>query len=147
MGLALNLTTLRELVRRATTAKDVVRRETLSDWQLSRVERVHLDDGSSIILKRSKAPLVDEGCILSDLRDSDIPVPSLYLAHLEDDVLTLVVEDAGPAKRQPTVRDAAKMAVRTHATPPPAGLPVLHEEALLALPVKPESTEGHRWTA
>ena len=136
MGLVLNADTLRELVRKATTARNVIRRETLSDWQLSRVERVYLDDGSTIILKRSKSPLVDEGRVLSGLRDSDIPVPSLHLAHLEGDVLTLVMEDAGPPKRQPTVSDAAEMAVRIHATPPPAGLSVLHREALLAFPVK-----------
>ena len=136
MGLVLHADTLRELVRKSTTARDVVRRETLSDWQLSRVERVYLDDGSSIILKRSKSPLVNEGRILSGLRGTEIPLADLYLVHLEGDVLTLLMEDAGPPKREPTPSDAAEMAVRIHATPPPAGLFVLHREALLAFPGK-----------
>ena len=134
--LALSNSQLSQLLRDISPGKDIHGREVLWDWQLSRVERAFLVDGSSIILKRSKSPLIDEGRILQSLRDTDIPLADLYLAHAEDDTLTLLMEDLGPSKRQPTLKEGAAFAVRAQAAPPPENIRVMDEQALQGLPLK-----------
>ena len=134
MELALDDNLLRELVRTVSPGADIQARDVLSDWQLSRVERVHLEDGSSIIIKRSRSPLTAEGRVLQSLRTTDIPLADLYLADEHEDTLTLLIEDLGPSRRQPSVTEAAAAAVRAHAAPPPDGLPVMDQEALQSLP-------------
>ena len=111
-------------------------REVIGDWQLSRVERVKLDKGSSVILKRARWLMADEGRILASLQNADIPVPRLHLAHLEDGVLTMLLGDLGPSERYAHLGEAASVAVRVHAARPPDGVPVLDEAALRGLPMR-----------
>ena len=59
-------------------------------------------DGTSMIVKRSKHPLTDEARVIEGLRDTGIPLADLYLALPQGDFLTMVMEDLGPSKRQPT---------------------------------------------
>ena len=109
-------------------------RDVLSDWQLSRVERVAVSGHPSVILKRSSSPLTDEGRNLEALCSSAIPRPEVYLAYVEEDSLTLLMEDLGPAARQPTEDEAAACAVLVHSTtPPPEGLARLDSEGLRCL--------------
>ena len=68
MDLALGHSARARLVADALPGREVRARDVLSDWQLSRVERVRLADGSSLILKRSRRPLIDEGRVLQGLR-------------------------------------------------------------------------------
>ena len=105
-------------------------RDVLSDWQLSRVERIAVSGHPSVILKRSRSPLTDEGRNLEVLRGSAIPLPEVYLAYVEADSLTLLMEDLGPATRQPNKDEAAAYAVVVHSTPPHEGLPRLDSEGL-----------------
>ncbi|MEX1255090.1 MAG: phosphotransferase [Dehalococcoidia bacterium] len=115
-------------------ARDYVRREVLWEWPLSRVERVHLDRGKSLVVKRSRRPMIDEGRILRHLGRSNIPLPKLYLSWGRDGILTMVLEDLGPAVREATFQEAASAAVRTHAASPPPRLQVLDAGALAGLP-------------
>lgn len=112
----------------------VVQRDILWEWALSRVERVHLDGGGTLIVKRSREPLIDEGRILRQLAGGGIPLPELFDANVRDGVLTLALEDLGPSTREATLQEAALAAVRTHAARPPDGLDMLDAAALAALP-------------
>lgn len=111
-----------------------IRRDVLWEWGLSRVERVHLEDGNTLIVKRSRHPLIDEGRILRHIARSDIPLPTLHLSRRRGRFLTLVLEDLGPSVRDATLREAALAAARAHAASPPPRLPVLNAGALAALP-------------
>ena len=64
MDITLGDSALARLVADALPGREVRARDVLGDWQLSRVERVHLADDSSLLLKRSRRPLTDEGRVL-----------------------------------------------------------------------------------
>jgi len=109
-------------------------REILWEWALSRVERIYLTDGSSLILKRSASPLTDEARIIESISDSDISLANLYTAEECKGVLTMLMEDLGPSVRGPSLLEAASAAARTHAAPSPERLRVLDERGLQELP-------------
>ena len=74
--------------------------------------------------------------MIHSLRESHVPVPELVMSRVDEDVLTMILEDLGPSVRQPTLNETASAAVAIHKTTPPAWLPVLDEAALRMLPVK-----------
>ena len=127
------------LIQRTWPRVDFSSREVLWDWRLSRVERVHLNDGRSIILKRSRSPMKDDGRVQATLEGSGIPLTELHLVWSNCDTVTIVMEDLGPSRRNATPEEGAKVAVRVHAANPPAGLPVLGGDALCQLPSDIES--------
>ncbi len=148
-GLISDNSELNQLVRNVAN-KNVRDREVLSSWMLSRVERIYLEDGSTLIVKLSREPLTDEGRILDALRKSDIPLPDLYFAHNEGDLLKMVMEDLGPMKRLPMIEEIASFAVLTHTTPPPSKIPVLDERTLQnfipnSLKALETLSHAHRW--
>lgn len=125
---------LEDVVRRHVGASHVVARKVLWQWALSRVERVALGGDRSVILKRSRTPLTDEGRIIDHLSGGRVPLPTLLFAHSDGNILTLLMEDLGPSSRPPTLTEAAMAAVQTHAAPPPPGLVVLDQGGLRGLP-------------
>lgn len=150
MGLTASDSEIQAIIRGADKGLGCVSRDVLWDWTLSRVERVHLNNGTSVIVKRSRTPLTDEGRILRHISLSDIPLPDLYYSRRRGDILTLVLEDLGPPAREATLQEAAMVAVRTHAASPPNRLPLLDAAALEGLPSRTlasvdQLTEGGRW--
>ena len=101
MGLEASDRELQEALGALDDRKGYLRRDVLWEWALSRVERVHLDDGTSLIVKRSRDPLIDEGRILRHISGGDVPLPRLRHSQLRDGILTLVLEDLGPAAATP----------------------------------------------
>ena len=136
MGPFLNDNLLDRYIRTVYPDGVVRDRGLLWDWQLSRVERVALEGGRTFILKRSRHPLTDEARVIHSLRESDVPMPELVMSRVDEDVLTMILEDLGPSVRQPTLNEAASAAVAIHRTTPPAWLQILDEAALRMLPAK-----------
>ena len=136
MGLFLNENLLEQYLRAVYPDGAVHARSLLWNWELSRVERVVLGDGTTFILKRSRHPLTDEARVIHGLQQTDVPLPSLRISRLDGDILTMILEDLGPSERQPTSEEAASVAATIHKATPPAWLPVMDEAALRSLPAK-----------
>ena len=150
MGPFLNDNLLDQYIRTVYPNGVTRNRDLLWDWRLSRVERVFLDGGGTFILKRSRHPLTDEARVIHSLRESDVPVPELVMSCVDEDILTMILEDLGPPVRQPTLSEAASAAVALHRTAPPEWLPVLDEAALRMLPARirrgvEDLTSSGRW--
>ena len=127
------------LIQRTWPRVDFSSREVLWDWRLSHVERIHLNDGRSIVLKMSRSPMKDDGRVQAALEGSGIPLAQLHLVWPNCDTATIVMEDLGPSRRNATLEEGANVAVKVHAANPPAGLPVLGGDALCQLPSDIES--------
>ena len=111
------------------------RQDVLWEWPLSRVERLTVPGHPSVVVKRSRSPLTDEGCVLEALSESAIPLPEVYLSHADGGLLTLLMEDLGPSAREPNEAEAAAYAVLVHSARPPAGLEQLGSDGLRGLVV------------
>lgn len=151
MGLTASESEIQAIIRGVDKGLGCVSRDVLWDWTLSRVERVHLNNGTSVIVKRSRTPLTDEGRILRHISRSDIPLPDLYYSRRRGDILTLVLEDLGPPTREATLQEAAMVAAHAHAAPPPKRLPLLDAAALEGLPSRTlasvdQLTAAGRWS-
>jgi len=134
MDVTLSDSEMLALVREVRTGSMVVGREVLQGTRLSRVERVTLEDGATYIAKRGTHLLIDEADTLRALRGSPIPMADMYVADVEGENLTMLMEDLGPVKIQPTIEDAAEMAARMTQTTPPDHLPTDGREYLERLP-------------
>lgn len=142
LPLSLSLTETEDMLSWAPAASDLSRGnralncEVLSDWQLSRVVRVTFKNSSTLILKRSRRPLIHEANILRHVHRCGIPVPRM-LAHRNDsDIATLVLEDLGVTKRDAGENEAADFAVLTHSCEPLHGLRVVDERAFRDWPAR-----------
>ena len=124
------------LVGQVRSGSQVAGRDVLQSGQLSRVERVTLDNDSTYIAKRGTHLFTDEARTIRALVGSPIPMAELHVADLEGEFLTMLMEDLGPAKREPTIDDAGEMAVRMTQTKPPGHLPTEGQESLENLPQK-----------
>ena len=122
------------LVRQVRSGSKVVDREVLQSTRLSRVERVTLEDGATYIAKRATHLLIDEVDTIRALRGSPIPMADMYVADIKGESLTMLMEDLGPIKIQPTIEDAGEMAARMTQTTPPDHLPTEGRESLERLP-------------
>ncbi len=122
------------LVGQVEPGNPVIGREVLQSTGLSRVERVTLDGGSSYIAKRGTYLVTDEARTIQALRGSPIPVAEIYVADAEGESLTMLMEDLGPAKREPSIDEAAEMAVLMTKTTPADHLPTEGRETLEQLP-------------
>ncbi len=127
------------LIQRTWPKVDLSFREVLWDWGLSRVERVRLNDGRSIILKRSQSPMKDDGRVQKTLRGSGVPLTELHLIWSNCDIVTIAMEDLGPSHHDATLEEGAKVAVRDHAANPLVGLPVLGGDAICQIQCDIES--------
>jgi hypothetical protein len=125
------------LIDRTLTAAGLplpVERQPLRAWALSGVERAHLPDGRTVIVKYARRPFLAEARVLAHVARHGVPVPSLEAAVETSDVVVMVLEDLGDSVREAGVEDAAQAAVTVHATPPPPDVVTLDREALVALP-------------
>ena len=98
------------------------------------MERVTLEDGATYIAKRGTYPLIDEADTIGALHGSPIPMAEMYVADVKGESLTMLMEDLGPVKIQPTIEDAGEMAVRMTQTTPPDHLATEGRESLESLP-------------
>jgi hypothetical protein len=115
----------------------VERREEVRVWSMSAVERLHLGDGSTLILKYADEVFADEPAVLTHAAEHGVPVPRLLTSTRQTDgSAVMVLEDLGESVREPTLADAATAAVSIHQCPPLAGRPVLDDHALAELPVR-----------
>ncbi|MFI0354233.1 phosphotransferase [Actinomadura sp. 9N407] len=131
----------------------VIGRDPIHVWELSAVERVRLDDGTSVILKTAAAPFTKEANMIRHVAKHGVPVPALLMStKLLDGQLAMLLEDLGPMPEQDAPMDVgARTAVAVHSCPAPTGLPLLDARALASLPVKAltslESLQASgRWT-
>jgi hypothetical protein len=112
-------------------------REKVRVWSMSGVERLHLDDGSTVILKYAVERFGAEPAILRHAASHDVPVPAVLASTVQPDgSAAFLLEDLGEPIREATLLDAAQAAVAIHRCPPMDGIPVLDQAALEALPTK-----------
>ncbi|MBO2465382.1 phosphotransferase [Actinomadura violacea] len=117
-------------------ARRAVSREPIHVWALSAVERVHLDNGGTVILKSAIAPFTGEADVLQYAGRHGVPVPDVLAVSRRDDAhLSMLLEDLGehPAE-DASLPQGAAAAVAIHACPPMGGLPVLDARELASLP-------------
>ncbi|MFF0524089.1 hypothetical protein ACFYTC_35795 [Actinomadura nitritigenes] len=117
-------------------ARRAVRREPVHVWSLSAVERVHLDDGGTVILKSAIAPFTGEADVLQHAGRHGVPVPKVLAVSRQGQAhLSMLLEDLGehPTEDAPLPQGAAA-AVAIHACPPMPGLPMLDARELASLP-------------
>ncbi len=136
MGPFLNDDLLDQYIRTVYPDGVVRDRDLLWNWQLSRVERIVLEGGSTFILKRSRYPLTHEARVIHGLQQTDVPLPELRMSRVDGDILTMILEDLGPSERQPTLKEAAAVAAKIHRATPRVLLPVLDAATLRSLPLK-----------
>ncbi|MEJ3750592.1 aminoglycoside phosphotransferase family protein [Actinomycetes bacterium KLBMP 9797] len=110
------------------------RREPLGVWALSCVERVHLDDGGTVIVKCARPPFRNEYRAIMLAADRGIPVPTVLATIAYEAVIAMLLTDLGPISRSTEASDAALAAAQLHADGPADGLVDLDETALRALP-------------
>lgn len=110
------------------------RREPLRVWAMSGVERVHLPDSRSVILKYATGPYVKEAAVLRHVAAAGVPVPRLLSAATRGSVAAMVLEDLGGAFRDPTLDEAAHAAVAVHHVAAPAEAAQLDLGTLVGLP-------------
>ncbi|MFD0903585.1 phosphotransferase [Actinomadura sediminis] len=118
---------------------------------MSAVERLHLDDGGTVILKTAVDPFTAEARILEHAARHKVPVPEVLAATVTDNRLMMLLEDLGePPEQDPPVDAGAHAATLVHACPPLSGLPLMDAPALAALPRQALATltslqEAGRW--
>lgn len=129
---------LQTLLASCCRAARPLRREPLHVWQMSAVERIHLDDGTSVILKTAKVPFTAEADVLRHVAVHGVPVPKVLASHrVGDQPLVMLLEDLGQQPEEdPPLAVGARAAVAVHACPPLLDLPVLDAEALARLPLQ-----------
>ena len=125
---------MQTLVSQVKPGSQVIGREVLQSTGFSRVERVTLDGGASYIAKRGMYLATDEARTIRALHGSPIPIAEMYVADTEGEFLTMLMEDLGPASRQPSIAEAGEMAVLMTRTEPPDHLPTEGRESLQRLP-------------
>lgn len=145
---------LSALVLSAGIAAKPVAREPLHVWALSAVERIHLDDGTTVILKTADAPFTREAEVIEHAARHGAPVPTLLaVSHDPPGRLAMLMEDLGEMPAQDAPLDVgARAAVHVHACPPMDGLPLLDAAALAVLPGQALASlqqlrGADRWTA
>ncbi|MFK3980578.1 hypothetical protein ACI2K4_09415 [Micromonospora sp. NPDC050397] len=110
------------------------RRLPIRVWRLSGVERVHLANGETCILKYAEAPFAHEAQALTIAAARRIPVPTLRAASTGNGVLAMILDDLGRSIRPPHSADAVAAAVRLHEGGPAPGLPTVSQSTLQTLP-------------
>lgn len=109
--------------------------DTIRVCRLSGVERLHLPDGSTRVFKHSASPpFTSEHWTLAHLAEQGIPVPHLRACATSAAAVAMILDDLGEPTRDPTLADAAAIAVQLHAARPATWLPRLDETALANLP-------------
>lgn len=113
-----------------------VRRTPIRVWRLSGVERVHFDDGTSVVLKDARAPFAEEHVALAVAAAHGVPVPTVLATACGWDGLGMLLTDLGPSGRPANANDAARAAAHLHRSGPTHGLPMVDEAALRTLPAR-----------
>ncbi|WP_329243060.1 phosphotransferase [Actinoallomurus sp. NBC_01490] len=115
-----------------------VRREPVRAWRMSAVERLHHGAGGiseTVIFKVAEAPLHGEAWLLKYAAEHGVPTPRLLAVAERPRFAGMLLEDLGPAFREPTLADAAAAAVASHAVPGPSlNVPLLNAAGLADLP-------------
>lgn len=83
-------------------------------WALSGVERVHLADHRTAILKYAKEPFTSEDTTLTACQRAGLPVPAVLATCHQNSILVMLLEDLGEPVREATDGDAARIAVLLH---------------------------------
>ncbi|GAB3168251.1 hypothetical protein GCM10027059_30540 [Myceligenerans halotolerans] len=112
---------------------DQYRRQPIRVWARSGVERLMFDGGASVVLKYAETPFDNEDRILTAV-GADLPVPTVHASTHVGDLLVMLIEDLGDARRQADIGDGARAAVRIHAVTSLPGVATLGQEELSALP-------------
>ncbi|MGI5206172.1 phosphotransferase [Spirillospora sp. CA-108201] len=130
-----------------------VSRDPIHVWTLSAVERVHLDDGTTVILKSAVAPFTGEARVLEYAAHHGVPVPTVLASDRQgEDHLWMLLEDLGEHSEEDTsLYLGAATAVAVHVCPPMLGLPVMDAQELGSLPGRALGSltrlqEAGRWT-
>ncbi|MFI0481755.1 aminoglycoside phosphotransferase family protein [Actinomadura sp. 9N215] len=113
-----------------------IRREPIHVWAMSSVERVHLEDEQTVILKSAASPFAREASTLRHVADH-VPVPRVHASRiLSDGRLAMLLQDLGEhPEDDPSLTRGARAAVRIHECMPPRNLPRLSRPRLASLPV------------
>lgn len=119
----------------AATESRVIGRERVRVWPMSGVERIHLADGRSLIVKYAVPLFASEADTLLHVRKHGVPVPSV-LAHTRqpDTSLVMLLEDLGDPIRTAPLGEAAAAAVAVHRCPPLPRHRTLDQTELAELP-------------
>lgn len=113
----------------------VATREPVRVWELSGVERLHLEGGATVILKYAARPFNAEPDVLRWVGDHGVPAPRLFASAPQDDGgVAMLMEDLGAPTQQADGFDAVNAALAIHSCPSLPGLPTLNATGLAALP-------------
>lgn len=123
------------LLKEAELANDFIR-HPIHAWDLSTVERVSFPDGSTVIYKHAREPLILEDRALMLAASAGIPVPKLLSSIVVDHVLGMLMEDLGNPLREAGDTDAAEAAVALHGVGDTEALPVCDGTVLRQLPAQ-----------
>ncbi|WP_328415004.1 aminoglycoside phosphotransferase family protein [Micromonospora sp. NBC_00389] len=107
--------------------------QAIQHWELSRVERLFLTDGSSVICKIATAPFTGEATLLRTLNERGAAVPTLHGYTLRPQTIGMLMNDLGDPIRAATTAEAAAAACWVHAVPTPT-LPTFDQQTLASLP-------------
>lgn len=114
----------------------VARIERVRSGRLSGVDRLHLPDGSTRILKHSSVPGASEHWMLRYLRQQNLPAPVLLADGTLEGTLAMLLEDLGEPIRTATHTEVVRTAALLHGGNPAGWLVQLDEPTLAALPVR-----------
>src|SRR5512139_3215233 len=109
-------------------------REEIRVWSRSGVERLHLEDGTSVVFKYAEGPFADEHLALDVAEDAGLPVPRRLAVARTLELLGMLLQDLGPATREATAEEGAALAVRVHQVGDTGSLPTLDGPRLAAMP-------------
>lgn len=110
-------------------------RQPIRVWARSGVERLTFDGGASVVLKYAETPFDTEDHILIAAAGAGLPVPAVHASAHVGDLLVMLIEDLGNARRQADIDDGARAAVQIHTVTNLPGLPTLGQKDLSNLPV------------
>jgi hypothetical protein len=124
----------------------VTARDPIRVWALSGVERLHLADGSTAVLKYAVPPFTREREALAAAAAGGVPTPALRTWTVSGGMLGMLLEDLGHPTRDADAADAADAAARLHAIQYVPSLAWLGETALAQLPGQAIGHLNDLWT-
>ncbi|MEU9888268.1 hypothetical protein [Sphaerisporangium sp. NPDC051011] len=113
----------------------MTRREPIRVWARSGVERLHLDGGGTVVFKYAEGPFAGEDVALGVAQAAGLPVPGRLAVARTPGLLGMLLDDLGPARREPTDGEGAALAVGLHQITATGPLDILDGPRLAAMPL------------
>ncbi|RAY13044.1 aminoglycoside phosphotransferase family protein [Actinomadura craniellae] len=109
-------------------------RRPIRVWGRSGVERLRLRNGATVVFKYAEGPFADEHIALGIAQEAGLPVPRRLAVVRRPGLLGMFMDDLGPALREATDDDGARLAAAVHRVTATGSLPVLDARRLAGMP-------------